>query len=122
MEVISILKKYCILLILPLFLLGCGSSEPTKPSVKVGGNAIIAVNSFAGTTEDNEKELIRYANANNEDAIKRMLADGRAFLVDQGDPVTVIERGPLKTKIEMLSGPYKGSRGYIASEHVKAAE
>ncbi|TWH45895.1 hypothetical protein [Sporomusa sp. KB1] len=114
------MKKFVILLILSLFLLGCGSSEPAKPSVQVGGNAIIAVDSFSGTTEENETELIRYANAKNEDAIRRMLTDGRAFLVDKGDKVTVIERGPMKTKIEMLSGPYKGSRGYIASEHVKA--
>jgi len=113
-------KNLIILLVLSLFLVGCSSSEPAKPTVKVGGNAIIAVGSIAGTTEENHTEMTRYANAKNKDAITRMLTEGRAFLVEEGDKVTVIERGPMTTKIEMLSGPYKGSRGYIASEHVKA--
>jgi hypothetical protein len=114
------LKKLVVLLVLSLFLLGCSSSEPAKPTVKVGGNAIIAADSIAAKTEDDHTEMMRYVNAKNEAAVQRMLEAGRVFLVDKGDLVTVVDRGPLKTKIEMLSGPYKGSRGYIVSEQVKA--
>ncbi|WP_020615794.1 hypothetical protein [Paenibacillus daejeonensis] len=92
-------------------------SEPSSTLVMSGQNGKLKTTTYIGLGEskDNYNEMMKYIVADNLDAVGRMLLDGRITMGKAGDAVTVIDRGIMNTKIELLS---TGQRGWVPSEFV----
>ncbi|MGG4267319.1 hypothetical protein [Peribacillus simplex] len=110
-------------LVIVLSLAACGvedsAADPeAKPYVFIEGeNVYAATNSILGVGKDdsNLKLITKYAGANNQAELQTMLAEGKAVLVDEGMPITLIQLGGTSTKIKLTE---TGDVGWVPSEVV----
>ncbi|MFE4430846.1 hypothetical protein ACFRH9_28390 [Peribacillus butanolivorans] len=112
-------------LVIVMSLVACGeednvaeqvkSVETTADTLKEGENGYAGTNSILGVGKDdsNLKLITKYAGANNQTELQAMLAEGKAVLVDEGMPITLIERGVLSAKIKLTE---TGDVGWVPSE------
>jgi hypothetical protein len=90
---------------------------PSRPLS--GEEAVIARGTAAGV-DDDAWDLVREAIlANNQAGIGGLVRRGRAFLLDAGDRVLVLDQSLTATKVRALSGNSSGQAGWIPFEHVR---
>lgn len=97
------------------------SSQGTnqKMSTKIAGqDAIVNINALLATSEQSYDMLFKYINANNKDAIARMMVKGEVVPVNKGDKVTIIESGFASVHVELISGQYAGVKGWLPREFI----
>lgn len=75
---------------------------------------------FAATSESAFDELTRACNRKDQDAVMRMVQNGKVAVLSKGTSVDMIKYGFAKCRIRVLSGSYRGSYLYVASEFVNS--
>jgi hypothetical protein len=91
--------------------------ETSKPqSVMEGENGFLILPTFIAIDKESFDEYIAYSVADNTEAIKRMMLEGKLYPGKKGQRVTVIELGIMTSYIEIID---EGVRGYIETEYVK---
>lgn len=88
----------------------------TSSVIKNGENGLTNTNTYVAANEEIYDEMIGYFDAENIDALNLMEARGNIVYVPKGTKVTVVDRGFLKTKVEVIEN---GIRGYIITEFVE---
>lgn len=90
-------------------------------TVMSGENGFLAEDSFIGLGEDkkNYDEMFKYINANNLDALKGMMLDGRVSFAKKGTPITVVDHGFINAKIQVIA---TGDRGWVPVEYLAKTE
>lgn len=73
---------------------------------------------LVGATEFDYDRLVKLANADDDLGIRQMVEEGRAFYLDRGTRVRIIDAGFLTHEVRVLSGPHTGKSVIIAVEDV----
>jgi hypothetical protein len=90
------------------------STDTSSPLVS-GENGFIANDVYIGIGENknNFDELMSYVVNDNYEALDQMVLEGKAVLLPKGTPITVVDRGIVKSKINVIN---TGKRGWVPSE------
>jgi hypothetical protein len=81
----------------------------------IRGNGALSV----GVTEEAFNEMNTAISVSDSVGYRTILLAGRAFIVQEGTRVLVIERGLFRAKVRILDGTQKDRAGWVASEWVK---
>ncbi len=122
------LKKLILLLMAVALLFvvaGCGGvsknnvpiNDVTKTSA--GNDVVLSEDTLMATSSEGMDKLIEMANANNKDAIQRMLDNKELYSLGAGTKVTVIDRGFSKANVEVATGELTGTKGILPVELLK---
>jgi hypothetical protein len=82
--------------------------------VLVGDHGVVdsgAKATFLGTTKDNYDEVMKAAMAHDKQGMLESLIAGKAFIVDQGTRVLVIDSSFTLKRVRLLSGTKSGKAG-----------
>lgn len=134
------LGVFIALLIFSTILNSCGSSKTEKPqnsqkptstasapakenkqkmSTKIAGqDTTINIDGLMATSEPSYDMLLKYLNANNKEAVARMMLRGEVVPVNKGDRATIIESGFASARVELVSGKSAGIRGWLPKEFI----
>ena len=96
------------------------TNEQSETAITIEASAswYIKTDCFAATTESAFDELTRACNRKDQDAVMRMVQRGTVAVLSKGTSVDMVKYGFAKCRIQVLSGSYRGSYLYIASEFV----
>ncbi|KQC46930.1 hypothetical protein AP057_08870 [Geobacillus sp. Sah69] len=93
--------------------------EGTKNNAPLmdGENGVLADDVFVALGEDktNYEEMFKYITANNKEALERMILEGKVVFAPKGTPITVVDRGFINAKIEIIK---TGQRGWVPVEYL----
>lgn len=80
-----------------------------------GTDAYLMDSALIAIDEASFEEMLNYFNADNDDALRRMIINGDLFIGDKGVRVTVIDYKLGKSFIEVIE---TAQRGYVESEFI----
>jgi hypothetical protein len=82
-----------------------------------GENGVLADDVLVALGEDktNYEEMFNYITANNKEALERMILEGKVVFASKGTPITVVDRGFINAKIEIIE---TGQRGWVPVEYL----
>lgn len=93
-----------------------GTHSETK-YINTGQDAVFNKDGLAATTKELHDQLVKYAVAGNEDAVKRMIDRGEVISLPKGTQVTVVNRSSTGTaEIEILDKPFAGKKAFVIIE------
>ncbi len=121
MKLNKVIMRKFILLIISLFI--CMSLNATNNSIEhtsVSSSTYwyITTDCFAATTTSAFDEMTKACNRKDQNALMRMVQNGYVAVLSKGTSVDMIKYGFAQCRIKVLSGSYRGSYLYIASEFV----
>lgn len=91
--------------------------DSTKNTVYSGENGILSDEVLIGVGEnkDNYDEMFKYITKKNEAALKQMIIEGRVYYAQKGTKITVIDRGIINAKVQVIG---TGIRGWVPVEYL----
>ena len=89
--------------------------ERENRTVMEGSDGYLTASSFIAVDEGRFEEMLKYSNASNDDALRRMIVNGFLFVGDRGSRVTVVDYNFGKSLIEIVD---TGQRGYVENEFI----
>jgi zinc-ribbon domain len=111
-------------LVFGLFALGrAGSSRsPAANSPNVGEQGRIASGAktvIAAVDDASFDQVVKSQQAHDQTGLTVLILSGKAFFIDEGTRVLVIDRSTFRRKVRTLEGPAVGRAGWIPAEWVK---
>lgn len=89
-------------------------AKKAEPEFIKGANYYLETSVIMGIGEkkDNLEEAIKYSQASNKSAIESMVSEGKALVVAEGTPLTLMEYGDLRAKVKITE---TGTVGWVPS-------
>jgi hypothetical protein len=103
-------------------LISLAGSRSEHPSVDVGEQGRIASGAervIAGVDVAAFDQVVKSQQAHDEAGVTALILSGRAFFVEEGTRVLVIDRSTTLRKVRTLEGPAVGRAGWVPAEWVK---
>lgn len=107
--------------LLAVFLAVVGE-DTSPPSVNVGEEGRIASGAktvLAATDDATFDQIVKSQEARDQAGLTVLILSGKAFFIDEGTRVLVIDRSTLRRKVRTLEGPAVGRAGWIPAEWVR---
>ena len=103
-------------------LISLAGSRSKAPSVNVGEQGRIASGAqrvIVGVDDAAFDQIVKSQQAHDEAGLTALVLSGRAFFIDEGTRVLVIDRSTTLRKVRTLEGPAAGRAGWIPAEWVR---
>jgi capsule polysaccharide export protein KpsE/RkpR len=94
------------------------SSSSSSYSSKANGDSVTLQSAFLGTTQENEKEIVKYAVRKDQQSIMDLIYNGKAFAVESGTNATIMGSSFDMYQVRITSGSQSGKTGWLPKEFV----